>query len=491
MKIQTHKNELWMLALLILACLAVYYPAFGNDFIYLWDDQWQVLTETTENGFTLDNLRVMFLEPFHGQYFPVNQFLYTLVYELSGGDYSPFAFHLFCILLHVLNTLLVYFLFRRMLEASGRMDVSRIPAVSFITALLFAVHPLNVESVAWISASKILVYALFYLSALYTYIIYVEKRKIRYYLYSLFLMVLSFGGKEQAVILPVCILVVDWLLKRNFKDVELWIEKIPFFVLAFLLGLITIYCAHGGFTFGGEDGYPLWQRVIFGCYSFAEYLFKWLVPVKLLYLYPFPSLPGEALPTWMLSYPMLLVIIGVCFHRQLSAWPVAFGLLFFIVNIVMTLHIIPMPRFAIVADRYIYLSSAGMSFIFGYYLVEACIRWKRYKPWLIGLTIAYVCYLTVYANIRTRVWHDSKTLKREVKDLLDQRNGIDWEDQNNNEETVDSIIKQKEIVGKDSLLVTFKTLKPVVKDLLDERSGIDLDEKYLTNDKVVVKDSIK
>lgn len=469
MKVIFSKYELLTLALLILVCLAVYYPAFGHDFIYLWDDQWQVLTETTENGFTLDNLREMFLEPFHNQYFPVNQLLYMIVFELSGGDYSPFAFHLFCILFHVLNTLLVYFLFKRMLRVSGRMDVSRIPAVSFITALLFAVHPLNVESVAWISASKILVYAFFYLLSLYTYIIYVEKRKIRYYLYSLFLLVLSFGGKEQAVILPVCLLVVDWLLQRNFKDVNLWIEKIPFFVLAFLLGLITIYCAHGGLSFGGGDGYPLWQRIIFGCYSFAEYLFKWFVPVKLLYLYPFPCLPGEALPTWMLFYPILLAIIGVCFRRQLSAWPVAFGLMFFTVNLVMTLHVVPMPRYAIVADRYIYLSSAGMSFIFGYYLVDVCIRWKKYKPWFIGLTVSYVLYLVVYANIRTRVWHDSETLKREVRDLLDQRNGIDWEDEFEEGVPVDSIMKKKEIVGRDSLLVTGKDSLSLANEIKTEK----------------------
>lgn len=452
MKNKSQRSEFLMLALLILACLAVYYPAFGNDFIYLWDDQWQVLTETTENGFTLDNLREMFLEPFHGQYFPVNQLLYMIVFEMSGGDYSPFAFHLFCILLHILNTLLVYFLFKRMLGMSGRMDDSRIPVVSFITALLFAVHPLNVESVAWISASKILVYAFFYLAALYTYILYVDRGKIRYYLYSLFMLLLSFGGKEQAVILPVCLLVVDWLLRRNFKDVNLWIEKIPFFVLAFLLGLITIYCAHGGLSFGEEGGYPLWQRIIFGCYSFAEYLFKWLVPVRLLYLYPFPSLPGEAIPGWMLFYPMLLVVIALCFRRQLCAWPVAFGLMFFTVNLLMTLHVIPMPRFAIVADRYIYLSSAGLSFIFGYYLVDACNHWKKYKPWLIGLTAAYVLYLVVYANIRVRVWHDSETLKQEVRDLLDQR--PDFNKRENDME--DGVIIKKEIIMKDSLLVTGK-----------------------------------
>lgn len=439
-----------MLALLVLACLAVYYPAFSNDFVYLWDDQWQVLTETTENGFTLSNLRGLFLEPFHHQYFPVNQLFYTLVYELSGGEYSPFAFHLLCVLFHIFNTLLIFSLFKRMLRMSGRMVVSRIPMVSFITALLFAVHPLNVESVAWVSASKILVYAFFFLLAIYTYIIYVEKQKIRYYLYSLFFLILSFGAKEQAVILPVCLLVVDWLLKRNLKDVNLWIEKVPFFILAFLLGLVTIYCAHGGLSLGEDDGYSLWQRIIFGCYSFVEYLFKWLLPVKLLYLYPFPSLPEETVPKWLLFYPILLTTALISFRRQLRQWPIAFGLLFFTVNLFMTLHLIPMPRFAIVADRYIYLSSSGLSFIFGFYLVDTFDRWKKYRIRGIGLMIVYVSYLIIYANIRTRVWHDSGTLKHKVKELIDQRS--DFDEEKNKEER--HVFIEKKIVMKDSLIVT-------------------------------------
>lgn len=73
----------------------------------------------------------------------------------------------------------------------------------------------------------------------------------------------------------------------------------------------------------------------------------------------------------------------------------------------------------------------GVSFIVGYYLVEAYYSIRKYKPCFIGLTIVYILYLTVYANIRTRVWHDSETLKQEVSDLLERRNGIDWDDLDN------------------------------------------------------------
>lgn len=160
MKKKTIQTDLFLIALLVLGVVLAYYPVLGNDFIYQWDDQWQVMTQTTENGFNLDNIWSMFSNPFYNQYFPVNQFFYMLVYTFSGG-YDAFGFHLFCVLLHLSNVLLVYFLFKYMLRLSGRLQTEWILMISFITSLLFAIHPLNVESVAWISASKVLVYTFF------------------------------------------------------------------------------------------------------------------------------------------------------------------------------------------------------------------------------------------------------------------------------------------------------------------------------------------
>lgn len=161
---------------LIIIVLLVYFPTFFNDFIYMWDDQWQVLTKTTENGFNWGNIVQIFSQSFYSQYFPVNQFFYMLVYVLSGG-YNAFAFHLFCLFVHALNTILVYYLIKKCLLLSERVDGSKVKIMPFLTALLFAVHPLNVESVAWISASKVLIYSFFFLLALYAYVIYYKKNR--------------------------------------------------------------------------------------------------------------------------------------------------------------------------------------------------------------------------------------------------------------------------------------------------------------------------
>lgn len=88
----------------------------------------------------------------------------------------------------------------------------------------------------------------------------------------------------------------------------------------------------------------------------------------------------------------------------------------------MTLHVIPMPRFVIVADRYIYLSSIGLSFIFAYYVINSYKKFGKHVKLMCFLIGAYLFYLGVYSHERTKVWYDSKTLKKEVRDFLDQRN---------------------------------------------------------------------
>ena len=405
--------------LLIILTALVYYPIVYNDFIFLWDDQWQVFCATTEDGFNWNNMKAIFMNPFHSQYFPVNQFFYMLIFSITD-NYNPLVFHLFYLFVHINNVLLVYMLFIRFFRLSGRIRKERMNIIAFITALLFAVHPLNVESVAWISASKILIYVVFYLLGLYSYTIYIEKKKLIFYCFTLLFFLLSFGGKEQAVVFPISLFLIDWLLNRNFKESDLWIEKSPFILMAILLGVITLYVSYGGFSLGSQD-YSMWERIVFCCYSFFEYLFKWLFPIKLLYLYPFPFLPGETMPMWLYIYPIFFIVIIVSFRKLLvSYWPLIFGLLFFVINIFMTLHIIPIPRFAIVADRYIYLSSVGLSFIMAFCLVE--IYYKLKNKFIICFVFSvYIVCLGVYANSRTRVWYDSDTLKKDVREFLENR----------------------------------------------------------------------
>jgi hypothetical protein len=405
--------------LLAATTILVYSPVFWNNFLYQWDDQWMVMNYFTEAGWTWNNLWRIFSEFYHGQYSPVNELLYVLVYSIFG--YSPLAFHSACLLLHVANVCMVFLCCRKLLKMNGKVMEEQITAISFIATLLFAVHPMNVESIAWISASKVLVYAFFYLLATYSCLQYLERKKIGYYMLAVFLFVLSLGGKDQAVTFPLWMLLIYWIAGHDFKDKKLWMQVAPFFLLSLAGGLLTTLVQTNSLNLFDRDGaYPLWQRLIYACYSLTEYLVKIFVPVKLSYLYPFPSQPGEAIPSWLLVYPAMVLIISMSFWNFIIRHkPILFGLLFFAIHIALALHIVSLPRFAVVADRYVYLASTGTAFVVAYYAVRLT---KRYKVIVITALTVYILYLGAYANIRTKVWHDTDTIKKELRELLKERN---------------------------------------------------------------------
>ena len=151
--------------ILVMTCI-VYHPLSENDFLYYWDDQWCVINPYTSGGLTWENLYRIFTETHDGQYSPLNEIGYVLIYSLFG--YSPVIFHLAGLGVHLLNVVLLYFFLSGLLTQSSRLTTMYNKQIVFLATLLWAVHPVNVEPVAWISASKVLVYTSFYFCLLYT-----------------------------------------------------------------------------------------------------------------------------------------------------------------------------------------------------------------------------------------------------------------------------------------------------------------------------------
>jgi hypothetical protein len=409
--------------LLVAAVIMVYYTILGNDFLYFWDDQWVVMNHYTEGGFNFSNIWAIFTEFFHGQYAPLNELLYLILY--SFFDYNPFYFHLASLLLHAFNVLLVFHGLKLLLQLSVEIETKHISAISFFAALLFAVHPFNVESVAWMSASKILVYSFFYLLATYSFLLYIKHKKYRYYIFSVLLFVCSFFGKEQAVTFPLWVLLIYWCTGHSFKTRSVWVSTIPLFALSLLFGIITMLsqAATGSGALSNELSYPVWQRIVYAGYAFVEYVLKCVFPFKLSYLYPFPSVVGDPLPLWLLFYPMFIAIALVVFGKYIIKNKVLlFSLLFFIIHIAVALHIIPLSRFAVVADRYAYIASIGVCFSISFGIVYLFNKYKKVGKIFVSVLFAcYVLYLGIYANARTRVWYDTDTLKEEIRHILKQR----------------------------------------------------------------------
>lgn len=406
---------------LISLALLVYFPIFFHQFQMHWDDQWVVINSYTEDGLNSNNLWAILTEFYNGQYAPLNQLSYTILYYAFG--YSPFWFHLLGFVLHTFNVLLTYFFIRNLLIQSKSFKMSSIARISFFTATIMAVHPFLVESVAWLSASKILIYSFFYLIALHFYLKYLSTKKVIHFLLVILFFICSFGGKEQAVTFPVCLLLIDYAVNRGFRNKWVWIEKIPMFLLAFVFGYLTLLSqsADKAGLLSNAPHYPLYQNIIFASYSITEYLVKCLIPIKLSYLYIFPNSIGQEVPKRFWMYPLLLLIILFSFLDLWKKRWIFFGIAFFIIHLGVALHIIPISRFAIVADRYAYMASIGIFFLIAFF-IDKGLDHIKYKNLTISLAFLYILFIGIYAHQHSKIWRNSDMLKQELNDLLEKRN---------------------------------------------------------------------
>ena len=410
---------------LIAAALAVYWPVFSNQFLLLWDDQWVPINHYTEDGLAPDNIWNVISRFYHGQYAPVNELYYIVLYNFFG--YSAFWFHTAGLLIHILNVLLAYSFIFIFLSQTNRLGLQSIRRISLIVALLFAIHPFLAEAVSWVSASKVILYTFFYLIALHFYLEYISTTRYRYYALTIVFFIISFGAKEQAVTFPLCLLLLDYFLGRDCRDKKIWLEKAPIFLLSIFFGIVTIrsQSAAGVGVLSHEAKYPFYQSCLFACYSLTDYTFKCLIPVKLSYLYPFPNQVGDPVPLRFWIYPPVIIGIMLIFWNFWRQRWVLFGTAFFIIHIALALNIIPLSRYSMIADRYAYLSSVGVFFVIAW-LIDLAIL-KKVKNIRIGLTFfaLYLLSLGIYACRRSQVWHDDGSLKKELLDLLKQRNDFE------------------------------------------------------------------
>lgn len=153
---------------LVMMCVICFAPSLFNGFMDKWDDQWQVVNPYTVSDWNWKYVRHLFAYSFHGQYSPLNQLLYWAIFRID--ELNPFCFHLTSLLLHIVNTLLLFTLLQKVFADKVSLHANRRLCVAFIAATLFAIHPLQVETIAWVSASKILLSTCFYLGACLCYV---------------------------------------------------------------------------------------------------------------------------------------------------------------------------------------------------------------------------------------------------------------------------------------------------------------------------------
>ena len=422
----------WVIPALLPLVVAAVFPlaVFGK---FQWDDYPLLVDNSAYRGLAWSNLRWMFSTNLMGHYMPVTWITYALDYLLWGLD--PFGYHLTNLALHAANTALVYVIALRLFRAvwaipeGANPDRLRIGAA--LTALLFGVHPLRVESVVWITERLDLICGFFYLLAVLMYLRSVEAESTdvgqsrRYYWAAVGMFVLALLSKSMAVTLPVVLLVLDvYPLRRLRPGVRgwatpgpwrIWREKVPFVLAGTVVSIVAFRALLSFAPATSWDRLGLLERVAVSAYSLAFYLWKTLLPLGLSPLYELflPVRPFDW--RFLLSGGVVLLITGVAFALR-PRWP---GLLAVWVSYgVMLLPVTGIfhKGHQIVADRYSYLPGIGWTLLAGgavVLLLRRCRSARSGRHALAVIVVFSTIPLLAFATWRqVGIWQDGVTLWR-------------------------------------------------------------------------------
>ena len=388
---------LWLGAILVLT-FAVYLPSLDNDFTS-WDDNGYV----AENAaVTHSDLRALLTVPLGGNYHPLTMLSLALNYKISGLNAA--SYHWLNLLLHLANTALVFLFVRRL--SGGRFWTT------VATALFFGIHPMHVESVAWVAERKDVLYAFFYLLALIAYLAYLDTRRRVWLGATLLAFVLSAASKPAAVVLPLMLLAIDYYRRRPTSP-SVVLEKVPFFAVSIAAGLLTMSAQGHAGAIVNPHLWSLPQKVLFASYATIMYIVKLFVPTKLSVVYPYPNVSaGEPLsPIFYAAFLALAILLPVVAYLSRRVPAVLFGLGFFFINIILVLQLLPVGS-AIVSERYTYLPYIGLFFALTWWLDEptGTKPARLLKPLVAGSLLLLLPVSVVQTWTRCDVWRNDETL---------------------------------------------------------------------------------
>jgi tetratricopeptide (TPR) repeat protein len=399
-----------LLALLVITTYITFSPGFSPEKQFTnWDDLGYVVNQPLIKTQDADSSALLWKPSTEVMlnYHPIT--MWTLAKNYESAELDIHAYFQTNLFLHCINAILVFILLYSLAKGSI--------FVSFFGALLFAIHPMHVESVAWISERKDVLYTFFFLLSLLSYLRFQAKQNYVWLIACFGIFILSCLSKAMAVPLPFVLILLDYLNGRKINWKSL-LEKIPFIVVAVWFGLNALEIQSKG-AITDFDFFTGWQRIMFASYGYLSYWLKFFVPTGLSAFYPYPNLDrlGD-LPLYYTLAPFILLvsIIGVLFFswkRNLETFKISlFGIGFFSLMIALVLQFISVGA-AITADRYSYIPYIGIVFML-LFILEKWSVFQRFKQYLIGGVILYSIVFMYLSFERAKVWTNSGTLWTDV-----------------------------------------------------------------------------
>lgn len=413
-KIGLHRDT-WLLLGILLLTVLIYSNALRNGFVY-HDDPESVVNNPYIQQISLDNLIHYFTTPVQYMYMPLAMASWAVDYQI--GQLNPFIYHLDNLILHLGCVILVFWVFRLLTQK---------PRMALFISLLFAIHPVNVDTVAWVATRTNLLVTFFYLGALLCYSLYIEKNcQMRYLALACLSFLLAVSARSSAVVLPLILFLWDYFHGRQW-DKKLLIEKIPFFVIALFFGILTLVVRTDPIGVPQAAQYNLLDRVLIFFYALTDYPIRLLFPLQLSLVYAYPLKNGPWLPWPFYIAPLILALILWGLRKlDISKKVLVVGLAFFVLNIVLTQSVLLIDNF--MANRYIYLSYLGLYLILAdineRVLGASPINWRsRLRVGWLAALLVFVAGFSLLTFNRNFVWYDSLTL---FNDVIQKQPGIAW-----------------------------------------------------------------
>ncbi|MGD0597767.1 MAG: tetratricopeptide repeat protein [Sedimentisphaerales bacterium] len=402
MALSNKKVRLPIFLTLALLTFVVYLPVHKHEFMRYDDDVYVTNNPEVQSGLSWQGIKWAFVTDHGANWHPLTWLSLMLDCELFGVKPGPL--HLVNVLFHIANTLLLFIVFNRMTKALWQ---------SAFIAALFALHPLHVESVAWIAERKDVLSTLFWLLTMLAYVRYVERSSAGRYILALIFFALGLLAKPMLVTLPFVLLLLDyWPLDRfsnsRFSIRNSIIEKLPFFFLSILSSVITFVVQQkGGAVFSG-DIVPFNVRLANAICSYFVYIEKMFWPVRLAVLYPY-SIHGISLVKVLLSATVLVLVTVLVLYNYRRRKYLIVGWLWYLGTLVPVIGIVQVGVQAF-ADRYTYVPLTGL-FIMCAFASADLLKNVPFKKYILATSATIVLLAcTILTTVQLIYWKDSGLL---------------------------------------------------------------------------------
>ena len=403
-------RALWISAALILITVAVYAPVRHYGFVSFDDPQYVSENPDVSAGLTAHGIRWAFTTGHASNWHPLTWLSHMADVQMFGLNAGPQ--HLTNVVFHIANTLLLFGLLYTMTGALGR---------SGFVAALFAVHPLHVESVAWIAERKDVLSTLLWMLTIWAYVAYVRQPRAARFATVVLAFGLGLMAKPMLVTLPFVLVLLDvWPLGRMslersavIKSVK---EKTPLIAMAVAASVVTFAVQRRGGAVAGLDAIPPGLRTANALTSYTAYMWKMFWPSGLTVLYPFP----KSIPAWQVAGSVVALMgISLAALRQGRRRPyIPVGWLWFLGTLVPVIGFVQVGSQSM-ADRYTYVPLIGLSIIAAWGLPDLAARVRAKPALLTAAAVSLLAACTWGARQQVAYWKDSVTLWSRALNVTD------------------------------------------------------------------------